>query len=127
MMHMAKPPALVMNRRQLLVSSAAGAAISMINLTPSIAFARGAQAGSEAFRITSAEVNGPKPYVISRPGYYSLAEDVSWTTHDPNAKGIDIQSDYVTLDLNGHTFQQVNPPEPQRDPQRTKYKGEIIS
>jgi parallel beta-helix repeat protein len=65
--------------------------------------------------------------VISRPGYYSLAEDIAWTTRDPTARGIDIRSDYVTLDLDGHTFQQINPPEPQRDPSRTKYKGDIVS
>jgi parallel beta-helix repeat protein len=114
-----------MHRRRLLMSSVAVAASGFAIPRPT--FARGAVAGAEAFQITAADVNGPKPYVISRPGYYRLTEDVSWSTRDPDAKGIDIQSDYVTLDLGGHTFQQVSPPEPRRDPQHAKYKGEIVS
>jgi parallel beta-helix repeat protein len=126
-MHIAEIPASVINRRRLLISSAAVVAAGIATLRPIIVFARGAKADSPSFRITAADVNGARPYVISRPGYYSLAEDIAWTTRDPNARGIDIRSDYVTLDLNGHTFQQINPPAPQRDPSRTKYKGDIVS
>ncbi len=116
-----------MNRRRLLASSASVA--SAVIATPRSTFARGAGTGTggESFRITNADVNGAKPYVISRPGYYSLAEDIDWTTRDPNARGIDIQADDVTLDLDGHTFRQVSPPEPLRDTQHGKYKGEIVS
>jgi hypothetical protein len=127
MMHSAETPAGGMNRRQLLVSSVAVAATGIVTMQPAVVFARGAKADSASFRITAADVNGAKPYVISQPGYYRLDEDILWTTRDPNAKGIGIRADYVTLDLGGHTFQQINPPAPQRDPQRSKYKGEIVS
>ena len=124
-MPMAQMQTSVMNRRRLLMASAAAAATGIVIPRPT--FARGAPDGGGSFRITAADVNGAKPYVISRPGYYRLAENISWTTRDPNARGIDIQSDHVTLDLDGHTFQQVSPPEPRRDPQHTRYKGEIVS
>jgi parallel beta-helix repeat protein len=122
---MAPTPTSLVNRRRLLMSSMAVVATGIA--VPRPTFARGAAEGSETIHITAADVNGAKPYVIFRPGTYRLAEDISWTTSDPNAKGIDIQSDYVTLDLDGHIFQQVSPPEPRRDPSHAKYKGEVVS
>jgi nitrous oxide reductase len=72
-----------MNRRRMLTATAAVAATGVI--APRLGFARGAAAGSEATWITAADVNGATPYVISKPGYYLLAEDVGWTTSNPNA------------------------------------------
>ena len=113
------------NRRRVLTATAAVAMTGVI--APRLGFARGAAAGGEVARITAADLNGAKPYIIAKPGYYRLAEDINWTTSDPNARAIDIRADYVTIDLDGHTLSQINPPAPQRDPSRAKYKGEIVS
>lgn len=51
-------------------------------------------------------------YIISKPGYYKLTEDINWQAPDANAKAITIACDNVTLDLGGYTICQTNKPEP---------------
>lgn len=85
--------------------------------------------------ITAQEINGGStpnnyvPLVITRPGYYVLAEDVNWNVPDANARAIAIASNDVTLDLGGRTLRQINRPQPviEPDPNKRICKGEVIS
>lgn len=48
------------------------------------------------------------PYIITKPGSYVLTNNVRVTEDEPDTNAITIESNDVTLDLNGHTIQGPN-------------------